>query len=316
MTPSAATVNGPRASGFTLLELLVVIGVLSVLTGLSIGFLGRTDPMAIAASVLAGETRAAMMTSRAEGVPTEVQLRPGVDNEAATVQSRLLQPIVAFHFEPNEGALDESLRPTLGGDVVTNGRFGAARRPRVNERASVVHWPLGPARVELRDGFVIRCDVFLEQRAAATIAKIGEILEFGVDDEARPTARLRLHSGSGETIQAPMASVTPLPLRTWCTLDIASDGRFAWISHDGREVARTAANGSLQQDPDHALEIAPADRPLPGIVDEVRMFVYAFAPAQLLPQGLQPRRAYTFSFDARGEAVEQPVVEWEGAEGS
>jgi len=315
MTPSAAIQRGIRADGFTLLELLVVIGVLSVLTGLSIGFLGRTDPMAIAQSVLAGETRAAMMTSRAEGVPTEVLLRPGVETEPATVQSRLLQPIAAFRFEPDEGTLDETLRPTLGGEAVANGRFGGARRSKTGERTSIVHWPLAPARVELRDGFVIRCDVRLDSRAAATIVKIGEILEFGTDDAARPVARLRMRAATGETVQVPLASTTPLPLRTWCTLDIASDGRSTWITHDGRELARAAVTGSLQQEPDHALEISPADRPVPGVVDEVRVFVYAFAPAQLLPTGLQPRRAYTFSFDSRGEPLEQPKVEWEGAEG-
>ncbi|MFY9340926.1 MAG: prepilin-type N-terminal cleavage/methylation domain-containing protein, partial [Planctomycetota bacterium] len=66
----------PRSAGFTLLELLVVIGVLSVLMGLSVGYLGKTDVSAIANSVLAGELRAAQMTARVEGAPTEVLVRP------------------------------------------------------------------------------------------------------------------------------------------------------------------------------------------------------------------------------------------------
>ena len=74
-----------RTAGFTLLELLVVIGVLSVLTGLSLGYLGRTDPERIANAVLAGELRAAQLTARAEGVPTEVLLRPGVDGYAGSI---------------------------------------------------------------------------------------------------------------------------------------------------------------------------------------------------------------------------------------
>lgn len=125
------------ARGFTLLELLVVIGVLSVLLGLSVGFLGRTDSQRIAAAILAGETRAAQMTARAEGVPTEVWVRPGVDGAAGTVQARLLQPAATFHFEPGERTLSDALRPQLAGEDVPNGRFGHGRRP-LEDRKSVV----------------------------------------------------------------------------------------------------------------------------------------------------------------------------------
>src|SRR5687767_6237770 len=124
----------PRHAGFTLLELLIVIGVLSVLTGLSLGYLGRTDVTAVANSVLAGELRAAQLTARSEGVATEVLLRPGADNQPATVQARLLQPVVTFHFEPNEVSLDESLRPVVAGEDVPGGRFGHARRPKLDDK--------------------------------------------------------------------------------------------------------------------------------------------------------------------------------------
>ena len=56
--------NSPDQSsaGFTLLELLAVIGVVSVLLGVGLGYLGKTDPMMVANSILAGERRAAQMT--------------------------------------------------------------------------------------------------------------------------------------------------------------------------------------------------------------------------------------------------------------
>lgn len=313
-TPRSPGRNAP-AAGFTLLELLVVIGVLSVLTGLSLGFLGRTNPESIAASVLAGETRAAQMTARAEGVPTEVWVRPGRDGESATVQARLLQAVASFHFEPGEGVLDESLRPVLGGEAVANGRFGAARKNREGERSAVLRWPLAPARVDLREGFVIRLDVWLDHRGQATVLRLGQVVEFGLDDQLRPRARLRLQGATGETVLATMAGETALPLRTWCTLDIACDGASAWITHDGREVARTAAEGSMQQEQDLALEVSPGEAPVPGLVDEVRVFVYGFAPPQYLPNELQPQRNYRFAFDSRGEPIERPTVQYVQPEG-
>ena len=86
-----------RSAGFTLLELLVVIGVLAVLTGMSVGYLGRTDPQMVANAIIGGELRQAQLTARAEGVPTEVTIRPDGEGAPWVVQSRLLQPVVTFH---------------------------------------------------------------------------------------------------------------------------------------------------------------------------------------------------------------------------
>ena len=81
-----------RSAGFTLLELLVVIGILSVLTGLSVGYLGRTDPEMVARSILEAELRSAQLTARSEGIPTDVSVRQNQDG-LWQVQARLLQPV-------------------------------------------------------------------------------------------------------------------------------------------------------------------------------------------------------------------------------
>ncbi len=307
--PASARAAGPVA-GFTLLELLVVIGVLSVLLGLSVGFLGKTDSHRIAASILAGETRAAQMTARAEGVPTEVWIRPGVDGAMGTVQARLLQPAAVFHFEPDDRALLDSLRPQLAGADVPNGRFGHGRRNVDGERAPLLRWPLGPALVDLRDGFVVRLDLWLEQRHAGTVLRLGKAAELLLDDDLRPHARLRLRGAGGATLLASIDQLAPLPLRRWCTLEIASDGHNAWIGLDGRELGRTVAEGVPPQEDDTALEVSPGESPIPGIADEVRVLLFGFAPAQDLPADLQPRQTYRLAFDARGDAMENPEVQF------
>ena len=69
-----------------------------------------------------GEIRAAQFTARAEGLPTEVLVRPGTDTApVATVRSRLLEAIASFHFEPREQFLDASLQPQLGGKGLKTG---------------------------------------------------------------------------------------------------------------------------------------------------------------------------------------------------
>jgi prepilin-type N-terminal cleavage/methylation domain-containing protein len=301
----ADTVRPLRADGgFTLIELLVVSAVLAVLFGLSVGFLGRTDPKAVADSVLAGELRSAQLTARAEGLPTEVFVRPGQDGESATVQSRLLQPVVTFHFEPGEGVLDESLRPTIGGTDVANGRFGHARSNRPGDKAPILRWPAPPKVAELREGFAIRLDLWLDSRSACTVWRLGGLGELQLDDEARPKVRLRLSGGSvGSTPTAVLAGKLALPVRRWCTLDVACDGRAAWLVLDGRELDRAPADGRPLQQDDDVFDVSPGSEAVPGIVDEVRLFAYVFGTAQTLPNLLQPDRLYRLAFDARGQPL-------------
>lgn len=301
--------GAPGQAGFTLIELLVVSAVLAVLFGLAVGFLGRTDPRAVADSILAGELRAAQLTARAEGLPTEVLVRPGADGEPATVQSRLLQPVVAFRFEPGEPVLDDSLRGTLGGEDVTQGRFGHARRNRPGDKAPVLRWAAPPEVADLRDGFALRLDLWLETRGACTVLRLGGLAELQLDDDGQPKARVRLQGGTaGATPVAALRSKVGLPVRRWCTLDLACDGRAAWLTLDGRELDRVAIEGRPLHDERDVLDVSPGDAAVPGLVDEVRLFAYAFGQSQQLPVQLQPDRAYRIPFDARGEPTTSTAV--------
>lgn len=296
-------------AGFTLIELLVVSAVLAVLFGLAIGFLGRTDPRAVADSILAGELRAAQLTARAEGLPTEVHVRPGLDGEPATVQSRLLQPVAVFRFEPGEPVLDESLRGTLGGEDVPQGRFGHARRNRPGDKAPVLRWAVPPEVADLREGFALRLDLWLEARSACTVLRLGGLAELQLDDDGQPRARVRLQGGAaGSTPVAALRSKVGLPVRRWCTLDLACDGSSAWLSLDGRELDRAVAEGRPLHDERDVLDVSPGDAAVAGLVDEVRLFAYAFGQSQQLPVQLQPDRAYRIPFDARGEPTTSTAV--------
>ncbi len=307
-TPHRCNRPPARAGGFTLLELMMVVAVLAVLLGLSIGMLSRTDPSRAADSMLAGELRSAQFTARAEGLPTEVWIRRSHDGEPATVQSRLLVPIVAFHFEPGEPVLDDRLRATVAGTDVPQGRFGHARQPREGERAPLLRWPMAPELLALREGYVVRFDLKLTRRAAAAVLHLGQAVELHLDDEGRLRARFRSHAADGSIRLTTAAAPLPLPVATWCSIDVAWDGTAAWLSVDGREVARAAAEGAPVQERDDLFEIAPADSPVPGIVDEVRLLVFRLAPPQQLPIELVPERDQVIRYDARGETRDPTAV--------
>jgi prepilin-type N-terminal cleavage/methylation domain-containing protein len=306
-----------RTAGFSLLELLVVVGVISVLSGLALGFLGRTDPQKVADAILAAELRSAQLSARADGVPSEVLLLPGAPGEPSTVSARLLQPVVAFHLEPGEPVLDETMRPVLGGEDVPGGRFGHARRTRDGERAPLLRWPTPPGTIDLRDGFVVRLDLCLASRASGTVLQCLPAVEVTLDAGAVPRARLRLRSGGGSgTTLAAVAADVGLPVGRWCTLEIGCDGQEAWLGVDGREIARAIAEGVPQQELGSVCIVGPGDGGFVGMVDEIRWFVFAWSPPQKLPPELQFERRYRFLFDARGEPVQAPTVRYVGQEGS
>ena len=307
--PLAAPGGHGVSPGFTLLELLVMMGILSVLTGMAIGMLGRTDPQMVTASILGGEWRAAQVTARSQGVPTEVWVRPGADGEAATVQSLLLRPVTTFGFEPGQVVFAEAYRPTLGGEDVPGGRFGHARRTLPGDRNALLRWPVDAGVMDLRDGFVCRLDLWIESRARGTVLRLPPAVDLGIDDELRPTARFRLRGDKGPGLAAVVSEVA-LPLQRWCTIDVCCNGRTAWLQLDGREIATAAAEGSPLQEGSGVFEVSPADAPLLGLVDEVRWFVYEFAPAQSLPIEMRPARVYRFAYDLRGDPTAEPEIKW------
>lgn len=300
----------PRQSdGFTILELLVVTGVLAVLFGLGVGFLGQTDPEQVAAAVIAGETRNAQVTARAEGLPTEVLVTPGVDGMPATVQARLLEPVASWRFEPGEGVADPDLRPFLGGQDEPRGRFGHGRRPGGDGRAPVLRWTV-PRPAEFAEGFAVRLDLRLEQRQAGSVLRLGSALDLQLDAEARLQARFRVRGAGGASQGAQVQSQQPVPLRTWCTVDAVCDGRRVWLVQDGQELGHALVDGGPLLEPGEALDVLPADAALPAIVDEVRMFAQVFAPPQYLPTELVPTRTFRFAYDAQGTVVANPQLQW------
>lgn len=308
-SPGRAVPRGRGAGGFTLLELLVVMGLLSVLTGMAIGALGRVDPAESAASTIAGERRAAQVTARSQGVPTEVWIRPGVDGAPATVQSLLLRPVVVFGFEPGQRQFDEDLVASISGEDVPGGRFGHGRRASDGDRNAVLRWPAPPRVLDLRDGFVCRLDLRLETKTRATVLRLPPALDLLLDEQGRPIARFRRFAeGDGSTALAQVASPRSLPLHRWCTLDVCCNGTSVWLQLDGVELASASAVGMPQQDGDGVFEVSPAEAPFPGVVDEVRWFVYEQAPAQLLPSELRPAGTFRFAYDLHGDPIAEPVV--------
>ena len=287
-----------------------MIAIISVLMGIGLGYLSKTDPELVAETILRGERRAAQMTARAEGVPTEVWVRPGLDGEPAFVQSRLLEPVVSFQFEPGQPYLDPRLQPALAGEEVAAGRFGAARRSVEDDRQPLLRWPVPALIADFRDGFVLRMDLFLEERRGCVLVDMPPMLEVRLDDGLRPDARIRLTDGQGQSQRKSTQAQLAMPLRRWSTLEVGYDGRSFWLECDGRDFARTQAEGVPEQKQGMTLDISPVEAQVAGLVDEVLLLAFAFAPPQYLPMELQPTETFRFTYDKRGEPLGTPTIRY------
>ena len=157
----------------------------------------------------------------------------------------------------------------------------------------------------------MRVDVFLEERQGCVLMDMPPMLEVRLDDQLRPDARLRVVDGQGQAQRKSLQAKLSVPLRRWSTVEVGYDGRSFWLEVDGRDFARVLAEGLPEQKQGMTLDISPVDAPIAGIVDEVRLLAFAFAPAQYLPMELQPTETFRFTYDKRGEPVGVPVVTYE-----
>lgn len=302
---------GFSAAGFTLLELIVVAGVLAVLLGIGVGFVGRSSGLAEATASIGAQLRAAALQARSRALPTEVVVEPGVDGANAVVRARGLEPMALFSFEPGQRLPTlGSAPPTLAGQEVLPGRFGCAREALPGQRGPVLRVPLSPAAIDLRDGFAIRVDLRLQRRDAGTLLTIARNLEVRLDQEARVHVRMVRRGVAGGTDGANnLQSAVGLPVGRWCTFEVGSDGSALWCAIDGRTVARELADASLRQEGSDLLDLLPAEQPLAAVVDEVQLFAYAFLPPLELPMDVEPQARYRVAFDPSGEPIVPPKLE-------
>lgn len=299
---------GRRAAGFTLLELMVTAGVIAVLFGIAVGYLGRSSGVAEARSAIAGQLRLAASDARSRGLPTRVVLTPAPPGGVATVEARGLVPLACFGFEPGQAPADAALRPRLGGTEVPDGRFGRARAPDPAHGPAVLEVPLGPAVAFLGAGFALRMDLRLDRRDGGRLVRLGRGLEVTLDPDARPRVRAeaeRPATGAATTTAGGGAvnllPETALPVGRWCTLEVGADGSTIWCSLDGRVLAREDFSRRLLQERDDVLQILPVAEPVPGAVDEVQLFAYASSEPVQLAQSIVLEQPVHVLFDELGE---------------
>ncbi len=273
-------------AGFTLIELMAVMSVLTVLMGVGIGFmLRRGNPMEQAVAIVRDQVRLAAVSAKSRSAPTEVLLLR--DGDRIQLRVRGLEPVAAWHCEPREQSMHEQTRGDVRG-LYEPGRFGMALRADLEARTAILRVPTQGRPVwDLRDGFLLRLDVRLDERAACTLVQLGRAFSLTLDGDGAPEVRLALGDASKQGPARTVRSPAPLPLRRWVTLDVVHDGTALHLAVDGRVVGQVdALGGPFQRDGD-VFEVSPGNAALAGLVDEIQLWAYQLADPVDLPSGAE-----------------------------
>ena len=306
------TLSRPGSGGFTLLELVVVTGLLATLLGLGLGFLRRQDTTRSAGlAAVSGEIRRAAVTARSSGLPTEVLFDAGGATGPARVRSRILVPIGTWSFEPDAVYLMPDLRPELGGIPEPVGRFGVGRRATPDDEFPLLSLPAGGPRFLVPDGFALRLDLLVEERAPMTVLRIGNALSVELDSDLHLGVRMVQEESQGQSgAVATGASMRPVPFGRWFTLEVLHDGKHLSCRTDDREIVRVEAPYPLYQRDSDRLEVSPLNAPVRGIVDELTWLAYELGDPQELPVELELLSEVPIRFDRLGNPVGTAAFGW------
>ena len=315
------TVQRRGAVGFTLLELIAVLGILSVLLGFGVGFLNRGSTDADAAvTAIRGQLRLAATTAQSDGLPTEVVFEGGADGAPSQVYARVLRDVGYWPFEERFRYLPQLLQPSLNGTREVHGRFGAAWRAPTDDNGEPMGTMFevateGSDRFYLDEGFALRADVRIEGRAGAVLARYGRCFELRWDDDLVPSAVVTL---SGDGLAGERVIVTDtrsLPMFDWTTIEVVHDGRRLRLLVNNRLAGEREAIGEPFQEDAHLFLLSPRDAPMVGLVDDVILRAYERSEVQFLPRNVLVRgMEEPLRFDRRGAPVTQPTITVEFAE--
>lgn len=275
--------------GFTLMELMTVMALIAILAGLGIGLLGLgTTDMDVAWAVVQDQLRLAQETARNRRLPTEVRFEQA--DGGLVVQSRVLAPVGVWHLEPDEDYY-AGLRPTLHGTAIEQGRYGWARCADVHDPKTLFAVSSqGRARFDLTHGFALRLETKLQERVRATIASFGQAFRLELDDRLVPSATLTLMDpGPKPGRRVTVTATRPLRLFQWAQVELIHDGYRLLLVVDEVQVAGESARGACFQEQGDRLEISPAQAPLHGCVDEIRLLAYELGEAKELPTNIELR---------------------------
>lgn len=257
----------------TLLELMLVVGLISLVLGIGIGMFASVQPGDRAAL---GLVQNVLLSARNSALHHNAPARVVIDPDAGTLSAAALRVIGTWHFEsedPIRGAfgLDGVL---IGGGRLARGFTGKGLSfedaPRDSNVEIAVHQD---PSYDLRAGFVVELAVRRTDTAAARLLALGETLQLEVDRLGGLAAYFLSEKSSdagpaeGERIWIKSAAGA-LPAGQWVRVRLVYDRQRFSALVDGVEVAGFDTDFPVWRVED-SLVLGGGRTPFPGIIDNL-----------------------------------------------
>jgi prepilin-type N-terminal cleavage/methylation domain-containing protein len=292
--------------GLTLIELLLVLGILSTILGLSLGMFAALDPAKRQAVGLVRNTlRAAQNSAISRRAPAAVRLDP----KRNVLSPRFQEVVGTWHFESAElpGAFGIQGR-LIDAEITPDGYIGSALDCAVDAEGPRAELPIqrDPSS-DFRAGFALECAARRATAEAGEIANAGGSFGLQVlrDGAVRGWFAPEAQSQDGGVARGGHVLVESepgaLPIGEWRRVRLEYAQQELALSVDGVVVARVDDEAPLWR-LEGALMISSARTPFRGQIDAVVVTAVTASADVALPEGVSfaPEMALAVRFQSGG----------------